>query len=337
MTKIRKTMVLAVSLMMLFAIFAGGGYINQTTTPAQASTVQATTESTGGWFFGDAHTHSFWSDGWGTVLNNVNHARNFREPTTGNPAPASGGMQWLVATDHDTFAQRQEVERINNIDGFLVMTGIEMSVADTVAGWQNHLLAFGVGEEVYEGYGVIDMYQSKFPSPQRAVDRVRELGGIVYLAHPMSNVSVNYRWNRNTQNFHGLEVWNSSARWNSEPGMSGSWDDVCGVATFAWWDELNRAGRRVYGMATSDAHSIAAVGSAGIKMWMDELNEENFLNGLRRGTFYGSNGPDLTFAVGDHMMGSNFHITAPTQVTITVGGAVGQRHLANNASNTVTE
>jgi len=135
---------------------------------------------------GVVHVHSTYSDGTGTVPEIAAAAR-------------SNGLDFVLLTDHDTLAARDEGEEGWH-DGVLVLVGEEVSPHR-----ENHYLAFGLERPIAHA-GL---------SPQAIVDRVNEAGGFGFLSHPFSKGSERFRrggqgmpWrDLECHGYTGLELW----------------------------------------------------------------------------------------------------------------------------------
>jgi hypothetical protein len=193
---------------------------------------------------GALHMHTTYSDGSGTV---EDLAR----------AAGAAGLRWIIITDHDTLAG-QPYE--GWIDGVLVIVDQEITPD------RNHFLALNVDE-------VID----NTLEPRDFVEAVYERGGFGIVAHPDERARNDfkdiYRWDdwsidgpreRAGRPF-GIELWNQLSDWgehltrrNKELlfflprlGMRGPTRE-----TLAWWDRLNIAGKRTFGVGGVDAHAF---------------------------------------------------------------------------------
>src|SRR5262245_1790824 len=193
---------------------------------------------------GALHMHTIYSDGTGTVEDLARAAR-------------AAGLRWIIVTDHDTL----EGQRFEGwIDGVLVMVDHEITPD------RNHFLALNVDE-------VID----NTLAPQDFVDEVYARGGFGIIAHPDERIKNDfkdiYRWDdwnvdgprERAGRPVGIELWNQLSDWgehltqrNKELlfflphlGMSGPTED-----TLAWWDLLNVAGKRTFGVGGVDVHAL---------------------------------------------------------------------------------
>jgi hypothetical protein len=193
---------------------------------------------------GAIHIHSRYSDGSGSIPAIAAAARD-------------AGLRWIVITDHDTLAA-QPFE--GWIDDVLVIVGHEITPE------RNHFLALDVKT-------VID---NRLP-PQPYIDEVYARGGFGIIAHPDERVAnkfkANYRWDdwtidgptQRDDRAVGIELWNLMSDWGEHItarttylhfffprlGLSGP-----SPATLAWWDRLNLAGKRTFGIGGVDAHAF---------------------------------------------------------------------------------
>jgi hypothetical protein len=193
---------------------------------------------------GALHIHTTYSDGTGTYPDVIAAAR-------------AAGLRWIIVTDHDTL---EGAPFAGWHDGLLVIVGHEITPD------RNHFLALNV-----------DCVVSNALSPQDFVDEVYARGGFGVIAHPDERVKNSfkeiYRWDDWTVDgprqregrVVGLELWNMMSDWGEHLttrnkllnflvprlGMSGP-----SPATMAWWDQLNIAGRRTFGVGGVDAHAF---------------------------------------------------------------------------------
>jgi hypothetical protein len=193
---------------------------------------------------GALHMHTTYSDGSGAVEDLARAAR-------------AAGLRWIIITDHDTL----EGQRFEGwIDDLLVIIDHEITPD------RNHFLALNVDE-------VID----NTLAPQDFVDEVYARGGFGIIAHPDERVKNDfkdiYRWDdwgvdgprERAGRAVGIELWNQLSDWgehltqrNKEllffvprQGMRGPTRE-----TLAWWDRLNSAGKRTFGVGGVDAHAF---------------------------------------------------------------------------------
>jgi hypothetical protein len=193
---------------------------------------------------GALHMHTTFSDGSGSVGDLVDAAR-------------AAGLKWIIITDHDTLAG---LPQAGWHDDVLVIVGHEITPE------RNHFLALNIGT-------VID----NTLAPQEFIDTVYAYGGFGIIAHPDERV-INpfkriYRWedwqidgpSERDGKPVGIELWNLMSDWGESVN---GWNALLQVylprlgirgpttATLAWWDRLNMAGRRTFGVGGVDAHAF---------------------------------------------------------------------------------
>jgi hypothetical protein len=193
---------------------------------------------------GALHMHTIYSDGTGTVEQLARAARD-------------AGLRWIIITDHDTLEGKPFEGWLDDV---LVIVGHEITPD------HNHFLALNVAE-------VID----NTLAPQDYIDAVYTRGGFGIIAHPDERVANSfkdiYRWDdwsvdgprERAGRPVGIELWNLMSDWGEHLtprskellfffprlGLSGPTAE-----TLAWWDRLNVAGQRTFGVGGVDAHAF---------------------------------------------------------------------------------
>ncbi len=232
-----------------------------------------------GWFRGDNHTHSTFSDGGSTLENNVIFARDF-------------GLSFLTATEHNTTAHFGEINRLAGIyKDMVLMAGEEITTT------KGHCLAYNINTlvpwnlSIYTEQNIIDSVNRQHNAFGKA---------FAYIAHPNDPI---YNWkNLNLNNLKGLEIWNSY-------NLEFNFKDPESKKTFAQWDSLNLIGHKLFGLSNSDAHSAINVGANYIVAKLDTFSKNEVLRVMRdKGCFYGSNGPEIEFNINNAEMGSTISL-----------------------------
>ncbi len=193
---------------------------------------------------GVIHAHTVYSDGTGTVSDLVEAARR-------------AGLDFLAITDHNVFHPEEAGWR----DGVLVMMGEEIDDDEGKDVKGGHLLALGIGEDLAP-------LRHDF---QRLIDRIDELGGVSFLAHPQERNSKympdTFSWRDwSVTGFTGIELWNLLSEFRgyttSIPKLlaiaffphwftQGPWPEVLSL-----WDRLIAERRRpIVAMGGADAHA----------------------------------------------------------------------------------
>lgn len=193
---------------------------------------------------GALHIHTTYSDGTGSFPEVIAAARD-------------AGLRWIIVTDHDSL---EGAPFAGWHDDLLVIVGHEITPD------RNHFLALNV-----------DTVVSNQLPPQDFIDEVYARGGFGVIAHPDERVKNSfkeiYRWDdwvvdgprQREGSVVGLELWNLMSDWGEH--LTGYNKELnfllprLGIsspspATLAWWDRLNIAGRRTFGVGGLDAHAI---------------------------------------------------------------------------------
>jgi hypothetical protein len=233
------------------------------------------------WFRGTTHVHTALTDGDASPLV---VARWYRDH----------GYDFVVITDHDSLTP---VERLNASLGdggrFLVMAGVE--VTDRLGRTPVHLNGIGVRAAVKPGGG-----GSVAEILDRNARAVRAAGGIPQVNHP------NYGWSFGADEIATTTEPRHFELFNGHPGVNNEGGGGM-PSTEQMWDRLLSRGRRMYAVATDDAHDFhgefrrdqANPGRGWVAVRAAALTPEAILAALDRGEFYASTGVEVTDLVAD--------------------------------------
>lgn len=225
------------------------------------------------WFKGNLHTHTSASE---------------RGPGDTAPEHVSEwyhehGYDFLVLSDHNhrTILDGTDAERANWPH---LIPGEEITAAFGEA--PVHLGGIGTRELVgpHEGQSMVETLQAN-------IDAIEKAGGLATLNHP------NFRWSYSDREIiatHGawaMEVFNGHPGVNNQGGgASPSAESI--------WDRVLVSGRRMFGVATDDAHHFQGEfgprrsnpGRGWIAVRANDLSDTSLLEGMSRGDFYASTG-----------------------------------------------
>ena len=191
-------------------------------------------------YIGALHIHSTFSDGSGEVKDIAKAASEI-------------GLDYLILTDHNTLRALQEGYE-NWYDNVLLLVGCEINDKQN----KNHYLAFGI-EEAF----------STRLSAKQYVKKVKEAGGIGFLAHPHEKRNhlkehPAYPWIEwDTKDFTGIEIWNHMSEWIENLTEKNKYQFFLHplksivappTETLKLWDKLNIE-HRVVGIGGVDAHA----------------------------------------------------------------------------------
>jgi len=191
-------------------------------------------------YVGAIHIHSNYSDGSGTIEDIKKAAQEVY-------------LDYIILTDHNTLRAKDDGQEgwHNNI---FLLVGAEINDKRNL----NHYLALG-----------IDKTFSTRISAKEYVKKVKEKGGIGFIAHPFEERSSMdehppYPWNEwDTEDFNGIEIWNHMSEWMEGLNETNKYNYFIhplksiispSAKTLKKWDELNLK-RKVVGIGGVDAHA----------------------------------------------------------------------------------
>jgi hypothetical protein len=191
-------------------------------------------------YIGAIHMHSIFSDGSGEVLDIVRLADELE-------------LDFIILTDHNTLRALKE-----GYEGWynktLLLVGCEINDKEN----KNHYLAFNIE----------DTFSTRI-SAKEYVKKVKDAGGIGFLAHPHEKRThmkehPPYPWVEwDTDDFTGIEIWNHMSEWMENLTEQNKYQNFVHPLksitkppeeTLKLWDELSLK-RRVVGIGGVDAHA----------------------------------------------------------------------------------
>ncbi len=224
------------------------------------------------WAKGNLHTHTTQSDG----DSPPEHVADWYQ---------AHEYDFLCLSDHDhlTILEAPTSERGR---WPLLVRGQEVTSRDVNV----HVNGYGIGRELTAAE-----HMSPAEALQHNISQIKAAGGLASVNHP------NYKWAlteadiRKAEGFTFMEVFNGHAGANNQGGGNRP-----GVPEI--WDRLLTAGKRVWGIATDDAHHFQEEFGAGRanpgRGWVcvrtDRLAEEAVLGAMAEGDFYSSTGVKLS-------------------------------------------
>ena len=238
-----------------------------------------------GWYGGDNHSHTTYSDGSGSIKDNTD-------------AAYAQGLSWLYSTDHNSIRQFVDTQKVTDASrgDFFSIAGNEITSSI------GHALGYSIP---YADSSVYNVSLNRMPSTARTwqtvIDEVTADGGYFYVAHP--NYPGLEFWDvYNIRNLAGLEVWNGFYH-PIDPDRNVS------VQAFIFWDTMNSRGESKYfGIANSDGHNPGKQADPYSIGYMDVLSIENIDDTLKNGRFFGTNGPQLRFDIDGVSYGETLYI-----------------------------
>lgn len=225
----------------------------------------------GKWFKGNLHCHSTNSDG-------------RLSPSEVAAIYKSRGWNFLAFTDHRLYTDNSDL----NDENFLIIPGAELDVSNPDPFRIYHIVGIARTEptNVKDGYKHMD----KVPCPQwtglqsaqAIIDDLNAKNNLAIFCHP--------NWSRlelddfkDLNGFFAMELFNYGCALESNTGLS-----------VDYWDSLLRRGRKVWGVATDDAHHALHDECGGwVMVNAPELTYEAIAEALELGSFYSSTGPEI--------------------------------------------
>lgn len=166
--------------------------------PAPAYPPRAIRDTGPGWYRGDCHPHSIFSDGSQRPADIADRAR-------------AAGLAFIVSTEHNTPAAHGVWGRLAD-DDLLIMVGEEVTTRN------DHLLALGLDP----GCWIDWRFRVADGQLDSTVSRIHDRGGLAVAAHPHARC-VGGRWKFGFGGVDAIEVWNGA--WSAEervgPGRLG--------------------------------------------------------------------------------------------------------------------
>lgn len=179
-------------------------------------------------------------------------------------AYAALGYDFLGLSDHDTTP---------DLDG-LNARGMILVPVSEVSGASAHVLALGVT-------GTVPAWQAQ----QATLDAIRKADGLSVLCHPdWGDQYDHYTIGQmlNLQNYAGIEIYNGGVE-----------DEAGNACTADKWDRVLSEDRRVWGLASDDAHVPMGQGRGWCVAQASDRSLAALLDAMRRGSFYASTGVSI--------------------------------------------
>ena len=200
-------------------------------------------------YCGAIHIHTKFSDGTGDIISVSRAAKK-------------AGLDWIIITDHNCIDAEEGF-----FNGVCVIKGQEISPHS-----ENHYLVFGANEVI-----------EPCDNPQIYIDKVRELGGFGFAAHPDEGVNVGKNgeliprknsnhcipWTNKNVKPDGVEIWNWFSNWadnyNDTSLLTKAYSFFFkhkivknpSPLTLNWWDGLNNEVENIVpALGGVDAHAL---------------------------------------------------------------------------------
>ncbi len=247
-----------------------------------------------GWYRGDAHLHTIYSDG-------------HRTPEEVAAGARAARLNFMISTDHNTSASHGVWGPLAGED-LLIITGEEVTTRN------GHYLALGVPP----GDWIDWRYRARDTHFGQAAQTIHDSGALVVPAHPYC-AYVACRWKFGYDQADAVEVWNGPWTADDESAVD-TWDAMLVQATQGGGDR-----RWLPAMGNSDAHSVPQViGLPHNVVLADQLSREALLDGIRQGRSWIAESADVSLELAASSgttgagLGERLAVAADAPVTITV-------------------
>jgi hypothetical protein len=294
-----------------------------------------------GWFAGDVHHHSIFSDG-NQTPSVIAHAMN------------GVGLSWGILTDHNSFTQTTEWLG-NKSNDFIPISGCEISTEPSHVSELNgygHLNQSFIsrmnGKDVLNpniwAREVLDNHKDV----QILIDSTHIQNGFFAINHPFQSWDWAGRfksWGQ-VKNFDAIEVW------NGEPPHSftiNDWDtNYTNINTWgvhSWMSYLN-AGNKISGIAGSDCHDVygksaypkgeyywtTTTGNPRTYALCDSLSEGNIKNAMKEGKLFLTSGfgPLLLVDINGKKPGDIIKLKTNEKIKLSIEVLSNQKLLSSN-------
>ncbi len=210
----------------------------------------------------------------------------------------------ITKRGEEYIAERVDQSKVDSLTGstnaFLQIPAIETGRAS------RHMLIYGATVAPSSGYGVVSPYTTKHNDTgqwtyQDAIYEVTDAGGLVILPHFFKDGELegNLSMAKSVYGITAIEYLSAEML---------STNTECQIE-YNIWNNYNVQGRqRVYVVMSSNAYTSQDVGLQYIKGHLSSLTEENCVELLRSGEFIATNGPEVRFTLGGHVMGSEISL-----------------------------
>lgn len=178
-------------------------------------------------------------------------------------AALKAGIDAVIVTDHNVYVSGHDGYFEDDGRKMLLLVGEEIH-DQTRDPQKNHLLVFGAGMEL----------ATFAPDPQLLLDKVRQAGGLAFIAHPVDPAApavgeTDISWvDWDVTGYTGIELWNAMSEFKGRlktllhaiylaftPAGIAQGPFPQAIET---WDRLTSQGRRVVAIGGSDAHALPA-------------------------------------------------------------------------------
>jgi hypothetical protein len=226
-------------------------------------------KESGKWFKGNLHCHSTNSDGKHTPSEVVEKYKG-------------RGYNFLAFTDHNIYTNNSEF----NCENFIIIPGVELNVEKVDPADKTeriyHVLGISRGTNIFNhGYKFEYHPWESLQTAQNLIQNLNAGNNLTVFCHPNWS-RLEFEDFKDLKGYNALEIFNFGCDVVNRTGLS-----------IDYWDSLLRRGKRIWGMATDDAHFAREMCGGWIMVKSDELSVKAITDSIIEGSFYSSNGPEI--------------------------------------------
>jgi len=291
-----------------------------------------------GWFSGDTHHHSIYSDG-------------HQNPSEIAQAMKGVGLSWGMLTDHNSDTGKKEWLG-NKTQDFIPIAGCEISTEASTSSIENgygHLNQTFINRMNGKNIGNPNIWARAIfddsKDVQNMIDLTHQQNGLIAVNHPFQA----WDWAGRYKSWGKIKYLDAIEVWNGEPPHSFTYNDwdtahtnINTFAVHAWFSYLNE-GNKISGIAGSDCHDIygttsypkgehywtITTGNPRTYAYCGKLSETNIKSAIKKGNlFLTSNfGPLLLLTVNGKIPGDVIRTTSDGKIKIRVNVLANQQLL----------
>lgn len=192
------------------------------------------------------------------------------------------GYNFLVLSEHNKFIDPKNVVLPNpRRSDFILIPGQEITGAQSV-----HTTALNVKEVIPWNFD----HPEKWRIVQEHIDLVSAAGGKAIVNHPRWKLTLGHDEFKEVERMEFFELYNGSPD-------SHNFDESDGEGMESIWDKLLSEGKKVYGVASDDAHQFktrrledSTPGTGWIMVFSPKLDSDVIVNSMAKGDFYATSG-----------------------------------------------
>lgn len=215
------------------------------------------------------------------------HCHTTRSDGAGNPEDTirlhkQKGFDFLALTDHNYYNYTNFAPDVD----IIIVPGMERDHSLSPSGvHMYHTVCIGPARENGNGFEQDQRFKGFVPvsgqeAYQAILDDYHAHNNLTFYCHPEWSATPVHEFDRLEGNF-AMEIWNSGCALENHLDTNA-----------AYWDHVLLSGKRIWGVATDDGHTMETHGNGWVNV-RAQRNLDSILDALRNGSFYSSCGPEI--------------------------------------------